>query len=96
MTCEAYTLLGHAYYLGMAWGPPIVHLSTFYLWSIYHEGSSRDPYRRLRHLLGAGGKGGMVMDCKASVNSLKAPEQSSAAPHGPDLAIDDFLARAVA
>lgn len=35
------------------------------------------------------------MDCKASLGELKAPEKAASTAHGPDLAIDDFLARAV-
>lgn len=37
----------------------------------------------------------LVMDCKASLGELKAPEKAASTAHGPDLAIDDFLARAV-
>ena len=43
----------------------------------------------------AGTETRLSMDCKASVGQLKAPEQAQAS-HGPDLAIDDFLSRAVA
>jgi len=47
-------------------------------------------------LLHAVGVEVFALDCKASLNKLRIPERSAAAAHGPDLAIDDFLARAVA
>jgi len=38
---------------------------------------------------------GVALDCKASLSRVRAPERSAPAATGPDLALDDFLARAV-
>ncbi len=44
---------------------------------------------------GAGVSDALALDCKASLSLLKVPEKAAAAAIGPDLALDDFLARAV-
>lgn len=59
----------------------------------FYQHSSEELRIKPRHC--AGSTDTLTMDCKASLGKLKAPEKTESVAHGPDLAIDDFLARAV-